>query len=183
MLYPIIIENKMTYKVPAIAAGIVVLAIVLMVRAYISPDKLPMELDEHTYTTTTPLEFDKCCAMWLIHRFIDPNAVFKVYPLGTYLSGQRAFDVGGAAWSRQHRKCTSDCIWEDLDVNDVSAERIVQMAHQIELNRWQLDQFPQAQQADDELRQIIEQTPDPNDCIKRTIEYFDALYARLKAGE
>jgi len=173
----------MTYKVSAIAAGIAALVIVLVFGAYIGPGNPPMVFDEHTYATTTPLEFDKCCAMWLIRRFIDADAVFKVYPQGTYLTGPRIFDTAGAAWSRQHRKCTSDCIWEDLDVNDVAAERIDLMAHQIELNRWHLDQFPQAQQADNELRQIIEQNPDPNNCIKYTMEYFDALYAKLSAEE
>ena len=168
----------MMYKVISIIAGVTVLATILIVKAYIGSDKPPMVLDEHTYATTTPLEFDKCCAMWLIRRFIDSNAVFKVYLQGTYLTGPRIFDVGGAVWSRRHRKCTSDCIWDELDINDVAAERIVQMAHHIELNRWHLDQFPQARQADDELRQIIEQNPDPNDCIKRTLEYFDVMYAR-----
>lgn len=173
----------MTYKVSAISSVIAVLAIILIVRAYIGLDEPPVVLDEHTYATTMPLEFDKCCAIWLIHRFVDPNVVFKVYLQGTYLSGPRVFDVGGAAWSRQHRKCTSDCIWDDLSVNDMAAEQIVQMAHQIELNRWHIEQFPQAQQADEELCQIIEQNPDPNDGIKRTMEYFDVLYTKLRAEE
>jgi len=94
--------------------------------------------------------------------------------------GPRVFDVAGAAWSRRDRKCTSDCIWDDLDVNDPAAQQIVQTAHHIELSAWRLDQFPQAQRADGELRHIIEQTPDPNDCIRRTLEYFDTLYAKLR---
>jgi len=173
----------MTCKVSAIAAVIAVLGIVLMVKAYIGPDGPPIVLDKHTYATTTPLEFDKCCAMWLIRRFVDTDAMFKVYPQGTFLTGPRVFDVGGAAWSRRHRKCTSDCIWDDLNVEDAATERIVLMAHQIELNRWHIEQFPQAQQADNEFRQIIEQNPDPNDCIKLTMEYFDTLYAQLRAEE
>ena len=85
----------------------------------------------------------------------------------------------GAAWSRQHRKRTSDCIWEELDVNDVAAAKIVQMANHIEIDKWRLDQYPEAQKCNTELSRIIERTPDPNDCIERTIEYFDTLHARL----
>ena len=120
--------------------------------------------------------------MWLIRRFVDTQAEFKIYPLGTYLTGPRTFDIGGAAWSRQHRKCTSDCIWEELDVNDLAAEQIVQMAHHVELNRWHLDKFPEAERCNTELSQIIEQTADPNDSIKRIMEYFDALYEKLNEG-
>ncbi len=146
----------------------------------IGPPERPGPLNEHAYATTTPLEFDKCCAMWLIRRFIDPNATFKIYPQGIPLAGPRVFDVAGTAWSRQHRRCTSDCIWEDLEVSDAAAGQMVRMAHQVELGRWHLDEFPQAQQCQAEVLRIIQQVRDPDDCAKRTIEYFDAMYTRLR---
>ncbi|MFC1604871.1 chromate resistance protein ChrB domain-containing protein [Planctomycetota bacterium] len=167
----------------AIVVVVIGVSVVLALKGNVEPQEQPIPLDEHTYTTLEPLEFDKCCAMWLIRRFIDSEAEFKIYPLGTYLTGPNAFDVGGAAWSRQHRKCTSDCIWEELDVNDAAAEQIVQMAHQIELNRWHLEQFPQARKCDTEFRQIIDNNPDPNECIKQSIEYFDALYEKLRESK
>ncbi len=172
----------MRYGVVAVTAGVLSLILVLATNIRLRPCEHPQPFGDHTYATTTPLEFDKCCTMWLIRRFVDPDATFKIHPQGTYLTGPRVFDVAGATWSRQHRKCTSDCIWEDVDVNDPAAQQIVQMAHQVELNAWRLDEFPQAQQAERELRQIIEQTPDPNDCVKRTLEYFDTLYAELRGN-
>jgi len=42
-----------------------------------------MTLDEHGYATTTLLESDKGCAIWLIRRSIDSEATFQMRPKGT----------------------------------------------------------------------------------------------------
>lgn len=173
--------SHIRYVGPVLLAAIGGLAVFLAARTPNACRQSPTpEIAARVYTTWDTREVDKYVAMWLIRRFIDPHAVFKLYPQGTYLTGPRAFDVASASWSRQHRRSTSDCIWDDLDVNDPCAERIVSVAHHVELNAWHLSAFPDAQRCFDDIERIIEETPDPNDCLERAIEYFDTVYAALK---
>ncbi len=53
------------------------------------------------------------------------------------------------------------------------------MAHLVEINRWYIDSDPEAREHYQNIRKIIDQTPDPNQCLKRTNEYFDKLYESL----
>lgn len=135
---------------------------------------------EHTYATWDVMEFDKCVSAWLIVRFIDKDAQFVFYPQGTEIKQGIVFDIPGAAWSRKHRKCTSDCILESLKINNPAVEKIVAMAHQTELNYWQLDQFPLARKCFDEVRGITEGAENPLECFQKTRPYFDKLYNKFK---
>jgi hypothetical protein len=135
---------------------------------------------EHVYATWDVMELDKSVAAWLIVRFIDENARFVLHPQGTEIKEGIVFDVPGAAWSRRHRKCTSDCILETLDVNDPAVERIVAIAHHTELNYWQLDQLPEARKCFDEVQRICDTTPDSLQCLEKMIAYFDEIYSGLQ---
>ncbi len=106
-----------------------------------------------------------------------------LYPQNTEITEGLVFDVPGAEWSRQHRKCTSDCILETLEIDDPIVEQIVNIAHNVELNFWQLDRFPQAQKSFDEVLKITESTPDRLECLEKTRLYFDRLYKELKNEE
>lgn len=136
--------------------------------------------EEHIYATWDTMEFDKCVAAWLIVRFIEEDAKFVFYPQGTEIKQGIVFDIPGAAWSRKHRKCTSDCILESLNINDSAVQEIVAMAHNVELNFWQLDRFPQAQKCFGDIRQIIEAVPERQQCYQETRAYFDVLHNRLR---
>jgi hypothetical protein len=135
---------------------------------------------DHTYATWDTMEVDKCVAAWLIIRFIDKEAKFVLYPQGTDIKEGIVFDNPGATWSRKHRMCTSDCILQTLDVNDIIVENIVEIAHNTELNYWQLDQFPLARKCFDEIQQIFEDTTDRSERLEKAIVYFDVLYGQLR---
>lgn len=141
---------------------------------------LQSESAEHIYATWDIMEFDKCVAAWLIIRFIDKDAEFVFYPQGAEIKEGIVFDVPGAAWSRKHRKCTSDCILESIDINDSAVEKIVSFAHQTELNFWQLEQFPEARECFDEVREITDKADNLSECFESTRPYFDNLYNNLR---
>ncbi len=132
------------------------------------------------YASWDTMEFDKCVSAWLIVRFIDHHARFVLHPQGTEITDGTIFDVPGAQWSRKHRQCTSDCVWNSLNLEDPVAETIVAMAHNVELNRWQLEQFPQAWKCFHDIRQITDASPDRVQSLKKAVEYFDNLYSKLE---
>lgn len=147
----------------------------------IAQDQPQTSSEEHVYASWDTMELDKCVAAWLIVRFIDKNAKFVLYPQQTEITEGIVFDVPGAVWSRQHRKCTSDCILESLSIDDPAVEEIVNIAHNVELNFWQLDRFPQANECFDDILKITESTPDGLQCFEKTHKYFDELYNSLKS--
>jgi hypothetical protein len=138
---------------------------------------------EHVYSSWNTTEFDKCVAAWLIVKFIDKDAKFVLYPQDTEITEGIVFDIPGAEWSRKHRKCTSDCIMESLNINDPVAEKVVEIAHQVELNFWQLDRFPQAQKCFDAVRGIYETTPDRGQGLEKGRLYIESLYNEIKSEE
>lgn len=160
---------------------LLILLVVLAVR-YNRPSSVVVEPEptEHIYATWDTMELDKCVAAWLIVRFVDKDAKFIFYPQGAEIEEGIVFDVPGATWSRKHRKCTSDCILEYLDINDPAVEEIVAVAHQTELNYWQLDQFPIARKCLEEVQEIFNGIPDPLKCLEKTQKYLDNLYAQFQ---
>jgi len=138
---------------------------------------------QHLYVSWDTMEFDKCVSAWLIVRFIDKDAKFVFYPQGTEITEGTVFDVPGAQWSRKHRKCTSQCILEEIDVNDPAVRQIIDIAGKVELNFWQLDRWPLAQKCFYEVKEITDQTSDPLECFKKSRPYFDKLYKNFKRGD
>ncbi|MDD5134587.1 MAG: chromate resistance protein [Phycisphaerae bacterium] len=136
--------------------------------------------NQHIYSSWDVMEVDKCVSVWLITRFIDKDAKFVFYPQGTEINQGIPFDVPGAAWSRKHLKCTSQCILDTIKNSDDAMEKIVSMASQIELNFWQLESFPEAKKLFEDVRVMMEQNPKPVECFKNTNVYFDCLYEKLK---
>lgn len=138
---------------------------------------------DHVYASWDVKEYDQCVAIWLIKRFYDTQAQFVFYPTGTEITKGIVFDVPGAVWSRQHRKCTSDCILEELKTKDSAIESVVKMAHDVELNFWQLDSFPDSRQSFQEVMQILDNEKDKNQFLEEIISYFDQRYSALKNKE
>lgn len=162
------------------------LAVLLLISFMVKSSKttIPLsqktELDKHVYVSWDTMEFDKCVAAWLIVRFIDKNAQFMFVPKGSEVTEGIPFDIPGADWSRKHRTCTSQCVFELIKNPDPAVTKIVSIAAQIELNYWQLDRFPKAQECFYKVKEIINRTPEPARCFENTCSYFDDLYRDLK---
>ena len=60
---------------------------------------------DHFYVTRDDFEPDKCASIWLIKRFIDPQAVFVIRPAGAPLKPGIPFDVPEAELRRYHNRC------------------------------------------------------------------------------
>ncbi|MEE9370878.1 MAG: chromate resistance protein ChrB domain-containing protein [Sedimentisphaerales bacterium] len=171
----------------ALLLVVIILAAIVLVAFLFQDSHLSPETNaiptEHIYTSWDTMEFDKCVAAWLIIRFIDKDAQFRFVPRDTQITQGVPFDIPGANWSRKHRKCTSQCILESIDKPDSVVEQIVSIASRTELNFWQIDRWPDAQKCFYEVKEIMDQTPNPAECIEKTTFYFDKLYRNLKGSD
>lgn len=171
-------------KTILIILPIVFLFSVLIIRMNVNSDAHTDIVDSgHLYASWDTMEYDKCVAIWLIKRFVDTEAEFVFHPGGTEIQEGIVFDVPGADWSRQHRKCTSDCILETLTMDDPAALKMVKMAHDVELNFWQLDSFPEAQKSFQEVMTMLEKEMTHKERIDEILKYFDQMYLSLKENQ
>lgn len=159
----------------------VVLAMVLLSREHNELAQIEPKGSWHLYVSWDTIEFDKCVSVWLITRFINPNAKFDYVPQGTEINEGIAFDIPGAEWSRKHRKCTSMCIAETIGLEDMAAKQIVDMAGKVELNFWQLERWPKAYECFNQVKKIMDDNPKLDECFEKTNLYFDALYEKISA--
>ena len=172
----------MKYVIIIFSLAVLLLIVFMFKRhsANIEPEKKAALDDTHIYVTWDTMEFDKCVSAWLIVRFIDKDAQFKFIPAGTQPKEGIPFDIPGAAWSRQHRKCTSQCILESINNTDTAIEAMVSIAGNVELNFWQLDRWPKAQRCFYEVKDITDKAAIPIECFEKTRPYFDKLYNNFK---
>ena len=66
--------------------------------------------ENHIYATWDGFEADKCASIWLIMRFVDPDAKIKFYPKGTPITSGIAFDTPDAALRRYHNMAAFESI-------------------------------------------------------------------------
>ncbi len=173
---------KVLLSTVLILAAIVLVAFLIRGRK-VQPEDTETIPTEHIYVSWDTMEFDKFVAAWLIVRFIDKDAQFRFVPKDTEIIEGIPFDIPGAEWSRKHRKCTSQCVLESIDRPNPAVEKIVSIASRTELNFWQLDRWPEAQKYFYEVKEIMDQTPDPAECIKKTTLFFDELYNNFKKDD
>lgn len=159
-----------------LSLALLIPALILIALSVRGPEQSTQQPDAGLYVSWDTMEFDKCVSVWLITRFIDPDARFEFAPQGTEITEGIAFDIPGADWSRRHRRCTSMCIAESIGLEDSAAEQIVDIAGKVELNFWQLESWPEAYECFKQVKEIMDNNPQPNDCFEKTNLYFDQLY-------
>jgi hypothetical protein len=125
------------------------------------------------------MEFHKCLSAWLIVRFVDTGARFVFYPQGIQIKAGTVIDVSRVDWNWKHMRCTSDCVWKSLNAQDSFAEEIVEITQNVELDRWQLEQFPQDRKFFQDISEIVDSTLYYTECLCKFVVYFDELYKEL----
>jgi len=134
---------------------------------------------DHFYVTRDDFEPDKCASIWLIKRFIDPQAVFVIRPAGAPLKPGIPFDVPEAELRRYHNRSTFEHILYIHALKDPKLEYIGKLIHDIEINTWQEKAWPQTLDLQQTLVALINGAAHAEDIVQQSLVYFDALYAKL----
>lgn len=136
--------------------------------------------DAHLYSTWVPSELDTCASAWLIKKYVDPQAVFKFYPRGSFVEQGMAFDTPDAKWKRTQRASTFEAILAEYKIKDKALERIGQMIHEIEINYWAGDIEPLAEESNREILAIIKEQNNPMEIFNQSFIVLDKLYRVLQ---
>ena len=83
-----------------------------------------------------PLEIDKCASAWLIKRFVDKQAVIKLYPRKTLKMQGQTFDVPMATLKRLPQMSCFESLVRHFEITEPVVLDIALIVRDIEVNVW-----------------------------------------------
>lgn len=111
--------------------------------------KLPLRdiLGRTIWVTRSRPKVDRIACPWLIHRFVDPSAVFLfVAPAEVTAVAERfggaAFDIEGTFWSHRDERCTFDTMLDEWELSIEPLQRLAVIVRGADTAR--LDLVPEA---------------------------------------
>lgn len=132
-----------------------------------------------TYYTWNVFEPDKCASIWLIKRFLEPDAVIRVVAKGEYLDEGMPLDIPGAKFSRTHNKSTFELLLAEYGIKNPALLQIGRLIHDMEINIWETKKYKQTRKLQIEINTLIQEADQPEEIILKTMDYFDDLYENV----
>jgi len=136
----------------------------------------PLTAASQIYITWQGLEPDKLASIWLIKRFVDQEAEFKLVPKGSHIKNGIPLDVPSATFKRSHSLSTFECVLQNQALEDERLLFIGKIIHDIEINTWDKKKLEQTAIVQDTLWKIIDREQDEKRAIHLACQYFDKLY-------
>ncbi|MCP4080390.1 MAG: chromate resistance protein [Planctomycetaceae bacterium] len=132
------------------------------------------------FSTWEGFEADKCASVWLIKRFIAPQAEIHFYPRGDVVTEGVAFDTPEAQFRRHYNKSTFEMLQEHYQINDESVTHIGRIIHDIEVNIWGNKLMAETHRVIREVQPIIIEE-NPEKAAAKCQVYFNQLYQKFEA--
>jgi hypothetical protein len=122
---------------------------------------------------------DRTACVWLIRRFVDPEATFAFFGDPTEApEGAELFDVVGARLSHRGDDCSFETFLEEYSLEDPVLAEISEIVHDADLMD---DKYgrPESDGLDAVIRGMQLVLPDDPTLTRHTDAIFDGLYAYL----
>lgn len=134
----------------------------------------------HQYVTTDLLEPDKLASLWLIKRFVDPEAQFLFLTNEVAVLPGTPVDMPQGEYRRYASMSCYESVLQRHPVDDPALARIGRIIRELELNFWGDRRVAGAADLEREIRQILQAHPnDPAACLPPAFELFDQLHRSL----
>ena len=132
------------------------------------------------WVTWENIGVDRMACVWLIRRWIDPDADFVFIPLGEkpLLEHGEPFDIPGARYSHHGGHCTFYALLKEQKINDPILSRIAQMVDEADEIQ-EVTVEPAALGLDLICRGLRQISQDDFEAMERGNLIYDALYAQL----
>ncbi len=139
----------------------------------------PVQKTQNVYITWDRFEVDRWVAAWLIKRFVDQSAEFKVVPTGLPVDEQNgiAFDIPGGRWCRGPNSSASEKVFAEINTDDRAMKKMLGLVRKLELAYWRLSaKDSEARRLHDSLLRIYQGIHDQNQRTEAMFEYLDEVY-------
>jgi len=136
-----------------------------------------------TWVTRAGVKVDRIASAWLIRRFIDPEAVFKLVAPKGYrpLADEVRFDMTEAEMTHEGDACTFEVLASRFALRVAGLEAIAEIVHDIDVKD---DKFRRAEAAGvaASLEGIARAHPTDEARFERGYAFFDDLLAHFAAA-
>ena len=136
------------------------------------------------WVTWENIGVDRIGCIWLIRRWIDPNAEFLFVPAeGVSLpKGAKPFDIPDTRYSHHGNHCTFHTLLKEYNVQDPILSQIASIIDEADLVQ-EINVEPIAPGLDAVCRGIRRISADDYEALERGTVLYEALYTELPAGD
>jgi len=131
------------------------------------------------WATRQGCHVDRTACIWLIRRFIDPEAAFSFFgDPAEAPEGAELFDVVGARLSHRGENCSFETFLKDYELEDRVLHEIAEIVHDADL----MDQKygrPESEGLDAIVRGMQLSLPDDETLTFHTDVLYEGIYAYL----
>jgi hypothetical protein len=130
-----------------------------------------------TWVTRKGIHVDRMASAWLIRRFVDVEARFKLVPGKGYLPepGEMRFDMFEAEYTHEGDRCTFEVLVRRFGLEDPALKPIAEIVHDIDLKDSKFGR-PEALGLDRLIAGICMATKDDESRLSQGGALFDGLY-------
>lgn len=139
----------------------------------------PPYLGPELYTTWDVLEPDRLVSLWILRRFVDPDARFHFVPPFSNIEYGKAFDIPEAEIRRSGGRSATEVLIAESGLSDDDRLSVLsRVAHQYEITPWLRPADPQAERLGADIMSAASGCVPPNvqPCVRRAFEFLDARY-------
>jgi hypothetical protein len=123
---------------------------------------------------------DRTACIWLIRRFLDPEAAFSFFGDPSEApEGAELFDVVGARLSHRGEDCSFETFLKDYELENPVLGEIAEIVHDADLMDEKYGR-PESEGLDSIIRGMQLALPDDEILIHHTDALYDGLYAYLR---
>jgi hypothetical protein len=132
------------------------------------------------WVTRTGVHVDRIASVWLIRRFIDPEARFKFVPAKGYVpaAGELRFDMFDAEFTHVGDRCTFEVLVARMGLDDPALAAIGEIIHDLDLRdgKFGREETPGVRSALDGICTVAR---DDDQRIAAATPMLDGLYAHF----
>jgi hypothetical protein len=143
------------------------------------PDNTVAQKKPLMFITWEGFEVDKCASIWLIKKYIDPDAVIRFIPKGKPVKEGIPFDTPEAQFRRYHNMSAFESLIKHYHLTDPTLIYIGKIVHDIEVNTWEQKVYPETRDVQDAIFNIVQNAKNNEEVIEKSIAYFDHLATLL----
>ena len=136
------------------------------------------------WVTWESIGVDRMACIWLIRRWIDPEAEFILISAQSKAlpDGYEPFDIPGTRFSHHGNHCSLHALLKAYELKDPILEHIANIIDEADLVQ-EINVEPIAPGLDALCRGIRRISTDDHEALQRGILLYEALYAELSAGD
>ncbi|MFC1858324.1 chromate resistance protein ChrB domain-containing protein [Thermodesulfobacteriota bacterium] len=134
---------------------------------------------EKVFSTWDGFEVDKLASIWLIKRFIAPNATVIIYPKNQAIDRGIQFDTPHSKIKRKYNKSTFESLLEHYHLSDIKLVNMGKLINDVEINVWEEKVFRRSKEIEIIIMDLLDRYKSNEELIDMASEYFDRLYKGL----